>query len=423
MKTVVLKFGGTSVATPEQREIAMLRLREERERGFSPVAVVSAMGRAPEPYATDTLLALAGGRSGTHNADVAAACGELLSAAVFASALEAQGIAAFALSGAQAGIFTNENHGEAKILRVEPGRVREILDGGAIPVVAGFQGVSERGNVTTLGRGGSDLTAIALGHALDAERVDIYTDVSGAMTADPRRIAGAHTIDRASLEEMTELAEHGAKVMHHKAADFARRTNTPYAIKGLQSGEGTIVDEDVEHDRPVTGVTASGRVTWIRVIRGDIEDRQRRMHVELQMFQRIADAGISIDQVTINQAGVMFVVEGDRGTEIRQLLGDLNLAVRVREGCSKLSVVGAAMRYTPGVIHRIVQALSVVNVEIIHCTDSNITVSVLVPSQDAHRAEQAVHDEFHLENSVVTIDFPNVGQKMVMLKYAPLEKV
>jgi aspartate kinase len=229
--------------------------------------------------------------------------------------------------------------------------------------------------------------------------VDIYTDVSGAMTGDPRRIEGAHTIERASLEEMTELAEHGAKVMHHKAADLAQRTNTRYAIKGLHTGRGTIVDDNIEHEKPVTGVTASGRVTWIRVIRGDIEDQQRRMEVELQMFSRIGNAGISIDQVTINQAGVMFVVEGDRGAEIRHLLGDLNLAVRVREGCSKLSVVGAAMRYTPGVIHRIVYALSRVNVEIIHCTDSNITVSVLVPSADAHRAEQAVHDEFHLEHN------------------------
>jgi len=132
------------------------------------------------------------------------------------------------------------------------------------------------------------------------------------------------------------------------------------------------------------------------VIRGDIEDQQRRMQVELEMFRRVAQAGISIDQVTINQAGVMFVVEGDRGAEIRQLLGDLNLAVRVREGCSKLSVVGAGMRYTPGVIEQIVTALSSVNVEIIHCTDSNITVSVLVPATDAQRAEQAVHDQFRL---------------------------
>ena len=397
---VILKFGGTSLETPALREIAIARIRDEQERGCTPVAVVSAMGRSPEPYATDTLLSLAGVRSGTRAADLLASCGEVVSAAIFAAALEEHGIAAVPLTGAQAGIVTNGNHGDARISRVEPSRVRDILEVGAIPVVAGFQGTTEDGEITTLGRGGTDLTAIALGHALDAERVDIYTDVSGAMTGDPRRIEGAHTIERASLEEMTELAQHGAKVMHHKAADFAQRTNTPYAIKGLRTGEGTVVDDSIEHDKPVTGVTASGRVTWIRVIRGDVEDRQRRMQVELQMFQRIAGAGISIDQVTINQAGVMFVVEGDRGSEIRELLGDLNLAVRVREGCSKLSVVGAGMRYAPGVIHGIVQALSQADVEIIHCTDSNITVSVLVPSADAHRAEQAVHDRFHLEDKV-----------------------
>lgn len=400
MNVVVLKFGGTSIATPELRDIAVARLRDERDAGFAPIAVVSAMGRTPEPYATDSLLQLAPAAAGTRTSDLLIACGETISAAIFSATLERHGIAAVALTGAQAGIITNGRYGEAKILRVDPARVRTALEDGMIPVVTGFQGITEDGDVTTLGRGGTDLTAIALGHALGAERVDIYTDVSGAMTGDPRRISGAHTIERASLEEMTELAQHGAKVMHHKAADFAERTSTSYAIKGLRTGAGTIVDEHVEHEKPVTGVTASGRVTWIRAIRGDIEDQERRMQVELAMFLRIAQAGISIDQVTINQAGVMFVVEGDRGAEIRRLLGDLNLAVRVREGCSKLSVVGAAMRYTPGVIQQIVQALSRENVEIIHCTDSNITVSVLIPSADAHRAEQAVHDQFHLEDKV-----------------------
>ncbi len=397
---LVLKFGGTSVATRDQRELAMRRLREETANGHSVVAVVSAMGRAPEPYATDSLLSLSAtpGRSRTN--DVIASCGETLAAAVFTSELQAEGIDAFMLTGAQAGIITDDTFGDARITRVEPHRVQEALDAGVLPVVAGFQGMTEGGDITTLGRGGTDLTAIALGHALDAQRVDIYTDVSGAMTADPRRVQGAHTIERATLQAMTELAQHGAKVMHHKAADFARRTATPYTIKGLSTGKGTSVDETFESDAPVTGVTASGRVTWIRVIRGDIEDQQRRMQVELEMFRRVAEAAISIDQVTINQAGVMFVVEGDRGTEIRHLLGDLNLAVRVREGCSKLSVVGEGMRYAPGVIHRIVSALSRENVEIIHCTDSNITVSVLVPSADAQRAEQAVHDEFHLEDKV-----------------------
>jgi len=397
-RIAVLKFGGTSVATREMRAVAAERIRDAQANGFAVVAVVSAMGRAPEPYATDSLLRQIDGRSGTANADLVLACGELIASGVFADEMTAAGVPAQAISGAQAGIVTNAKHGDATILRVDPSRIVELLDRGIVPVVAGFQGATDDGTLTTLGRGGTDLSAIAIGHALSAERVDIYTDVSGAMTGDPRRLENAKTIERASLEEMAELAEHGAKVMHHKAADYAARTQTPYAIKGLQTDIGTIVDENANLHRPVTGVTATGRLTWIRVIRGDIENQTQRMQTELEMFKRVADAGFSIDQVTINQAGVAFVVLGDQGNELRRILGDLNLAVRVREGCSKISIVGTGMRDAVGVVHQIVQALSRANVEIIHCTDSNITVSVLVPEADSARAEAAVHDHFHLAN-------------------------
>ncbi len=195
---VVLKFGGTSLATPQVRALAVSRVREECDRGHAVVAVASAMGRAPDPYATDTLLSLIGGRGGTRTSDALLACGEIVSACVFADALEQAGLHALSLTGAQAGIVNRGNHGDAQILRVEPARVRQAIDEGSIPVIAGFQGLSESGDVTTLGRGGTDLTAIAIGHALEAERVDIYTDVDGAMTADPQRISGAHTIARAS---------------------------------------------------------------------------------------------------------------------------------------------------------------------------------------------------------------------------------
>jgi aspartate kinase len=355
------------------------------------------MGRFPDPYATDTLLALVESGSRGPNTDLLLAAGELISAAVFAEELVAGGTDAVALSGAQAGIITDKRHGDATILRVEPHAIEDVLQRGGVAVVAGFQGVAEDGTITTLGRGGTDLSAIAIGHALNAERVDIYTDVSGAMTADPRRIAGARTIERASLEEMTELADHGAKVMHAKAAGYANRMGTRYMVKGLQTDRGTLVDETVDHHRPVTGVTATGRLTWVRIIRGDIESPQRRMETELEMFRRIGQAAISIDQVTINQAGVSFVVNGDRGNEIRRLLGDLNLAVRVREGCSKLSIVGSGMRGAPGVVHQVVDALSRANIEIIHCTDSNVTISILVPEPEVTRAENAVHAEFGLD--------------------------
>ncbi|HET6275777.1 MAG TPA: aspartate kinase [Candidatus Cybelea sp.] len=401
MKTLaqvaVLKFGGTSVVNREERAIAYQRVRDARDAGFATVAVVSAIGRAPDAYATDTLLGLIEQRGGSANADLLLSAGELIAASIFADELSAGGIDAIALSGAQAGIVTDARHGDAQILRVDPRAVREALDCGAVPVVAGFQGATEEGAITTLGRGGTDLSAIAIGHALEAERVDIYTDVSGAMTADPRRVPEARTIPRASLVEMAELANHGAKVVHDKAAEYARRTGTRYALKGLHTDRGTLVDDRTGKASPITGVTSTGSVTWVRIIRGDIESPTRRMETELEMFRRVAETGISIDQVTINQAGVAFVVDGDRGNEIRKLLGDLNLAVRMREACAKLSIVGSGMRGAPGVVHRIVEALSRADVEIIHCTDSNVTISVLVPADQVTRAERAVHEHFGLD--------------------------
>ncbi len=393
----ILKFGGTSLATQQVRELAVQRVADARGKNFAVVTVVSAMGRTPEAYSTDALLELIGGRSGTRNADVLMASGEMISAAVFAEALVAAGIDAIALTGAQAGIVTDGAHGNASIVRVEPRTVKALADLGVVPVIAGFQGATDDAVITTLGRGGTDLTAVALGDALGAERVDIYTDVEGAMTADPRRVESARTIERASHEEISELSQHGAKVMHHKAADFASRSGMPYAIRSVETGAGTIIDDAVDHKRPVTGVTVSGGLTWVRAIRGDIVHQRQRMQTELEMFRRIAAEGISIDQVTINQAGVAFAVRADRGEDVRRVLTDLNLAVRFREGCSKLAVVGRGMFGTPGVVYEIASALSDANVEIIHCTDSNITVSVLVPEADVHRAEAAVHAHFHLD--------------------------
>jgi len=398
----VMKFGGTSVATPEQRAHLLARVRDAVAAGFSPVLVVSAMGRAPAPYSTDALLALLDGESATPESDLLLACGENIAAAVVAKYLRDNAIPARAFTGREAGIRTDARHGNARILAVDPTGLLGAIAAGYVPVVTGFQGASPEGATTTLGRGGSDLTAVAIGDALDAERIDIYTDVSGAMTADPRRVERARSIPQASLEEMAELASHGAKVMHAVAAEYARERERTYAIKGLVDDRGTLVVESMRHDAPVTGVAVSDRLTWVRVIRGDIESPKRRMEVELEMFARVASAGISIDQVAINQSGVSFVVDGDRGTELRALLGDLNLAVRVREGCAKLSIVGAGMRELPGVILRVVEALSAANVEVIHLTDSNVTISVLVPDPDAARAERAVFDAFELAEQKVT---------------------
>ncbi len=395
---MVQKFGGSSLATPELREIAASRVLETRARGASPVVVCSALGRTPDPYATDSLLALLGPSRGGANRDLLVSCGEAIACAVFAELLTSWGADAQAMTGGQAGIITDANFGDAKILHVRPKNVLAALERGIIPVVTGFQGVTEGGALTTLGRGGSDLSAIALGDALGSEAVEIFTDVSGVMTGDPRRIAGAHTIDRVSYAEMVELAADGAKVMHAKAAELARVTQTPYVVKGLRSNFGTTIDEGHKPERvkPVTGVTSMRDVVFVRMIQGEIDDLDARRELELELFRRLAERDISVDMINVNNAGIFFIVDSNRLETMRAELAGLNMALRARAHCAKISVVGAGMRGTPGVMYRVVQALSEAEIEIIHSTDSNITISVLVPEEDVVRAEQAIHDHFRL---------------------------
>jgi aspartate kinase len=413
-KTIVQKFGGSSLATAELREIAASRVLETRAKGFSPVVVCSALGRQPDPYATDSLLALLGPTRGGANRDLLLSCGESIACAIFAELLTSWGADAQAMTGAQAGIVTDANFGDAKILRVEPTNVFAALERGVIPVVAGFQGATESGAVTTLGRGGSDLSAIALGDALGSEAVEIFTDVSGVMTGDPRRIAGAHTVDRVNYAEMVELAADGAKVMHARGAELARTTETPYEVKGLRSNRGTTIDEGHKPDRlkPVSGITSLRDVVFVRIIQGEIDDVVKRRELELEVFRRLAEADVSVDMININNAGIFFIVDADKIAIARDVLAGLNLALRVRTHCSKISIVGAGMRGTSGVMYRVVQALAEMEIEIIHSTDSNITISVLVPEEDTQRAEQAIHDYFRLGRSHV----PGNGAEIRVLR-------
>jgi aspartate kinase len=413
-KTIVQKFGGSSLASAELREIAASRVLETRAKGFSPVVVCSALGRAPDPYATDSLLALLGPTRGGANRDLLLSCGESIACAIFAELLSSWGADAQAMTGAQAGIVTDANFGDAKILRVDPANLFAALERGVIPVVAGFQGATESGAVTTLGRGGSDLSAIALGDALRSEAVEIFTDVSGVMTGDPRRIAGAHTIDRVNYAEMVELAADGAKVMHARGAELARTTETPYVIKGLRSNFGTTIDEGHKPDRlkPVSGITSLRDVVFVRIIQGELDDVVKRRELEVELFRRLAEADVSVDMINVNNAGIFFIVDADKIAIARDVLAGLNVAIRVRTHSSKISIVGAGMRGTSGVMYRVVQALAEAEIEIIHSTDSNITISVLVPEEDTQRAEQAIHDYFRLGRSHV----PGGGAEITVLR-------
>jgi aspartate kinase len=391
----VMKFGGSSLASEELRDAATSRVIEAARAGNQVVVVTSAIGRAPDPYATDTLLGLAPNAQAGPNRDLLVACGEIISAAIFADLLEGRGVPARALTGAQAGIVTDATHGGARVLSVNPQAIRALLESGVTPVVCGFQGATEDGALTTLGRGGSDLTAVALAKALNHAALEIYTDVDGVMTADPKRVDRAKTLPALTFEELTELSEHGATVMHSKAADLARISQLNYSVRNLRTGSGTSIGASPIHDSasPVTGVAISFGYTFMHLVP---EAAALPGGWEQEALRKLADAGVSIDCVNVNSAGVFFIVRDADYELAARRLEPLPVAVRTQRNCAKISVVGAGMRGTPGVIYRAVRALGGAGVPIIHSTDSNITISLLVPGPLAGAAENALHDQFDL---------------------------
>jgi aspartate kinase len=309
--------------------------------------------------------------------------------------LESKGVPARALTGIQAGILTDATHGNARVLSVDPANLNGLLESGVTPVVCGFQGVAEDNAITTLGRGGSDLTAVALANALGDAALEIYTDVDGVMTADPKRVAAARTISDLTYEEVTELSEHGASVMYDKAADFARVSQIPYTVRNLRAGDGTKVGNQQAREPagPVTGVATSLGYTFMHLVP---DAAVLPGGWEQEAFRTLADAAISIDCVNVNSAGLFFIVRDAESERAQKGLEPLPVAIRTRRTCAKISVVGAGMRGTPGVMYRCVRALSAAGVPIIHSTDSNITISLLVPGVQAAAAENALHEHFNL---------------------------
>ena len=289
MRIVVQKFGGTSVVTPGSRQDVVERIKEALSEGLQVAVVVSAMGRAGDPYATDTLLGLLGDDQGAdadpRDRDLLAACGEIISCVVLAHTLRSRGIPAVALTGREAGIVTDDNFGNARIVRAEPDRVLDHLRQGRVAVVAGFQGATEDGQVTTLGRGGSDTTAAVLGAALRAERIDIFKDVPGVYTADPRLVPDAAMLERVTYREIVELAHSGAKVVHPRAVEIAMAGRIPMRILATDGRRpGTLVDDAggvgrsmFEADRVVTGV-AHVPVAGAVPLAGPRRGRRRRQH-------------------------------------------------------------------------------------------------------------------------------------------------
>ncbi|OIQ58870.1 aspartokinase [Moorella thermoacetica] len=401
MKVLVQKFGGSSVASPEQRLVVTGHIERACREGYQVVVVVSAMGRRGAPYATDTLLELLGDNEvDPRERDLLLACGEIISGVVLAGLLKSRDLPAVFLTGGQAGIITDAQFGDARILRVEPRRIQSYLDQGRIVVVAGFQGVTEAGEVTTLGRGGSDTTAVALGVALGAEAVEIFTDVDGVKTADPHIVSDARTLSTITYNEVCQMAYEGAKVIHPRAVEIARQKNIPLRIKStFNDGPGTLVvawqpgvtGVHISRDRVITGITHMDGLTQLRVSLPPGEGAG-------EVFSLLAQNNISVDFINVFPGELVFTVKSEVAQQALALIKGRGLEVTTRPGCAKVATVGAGMRGVPGVMAAIVTALEREGIKILQSADSYTSIWCLVDRKDMERAVQTLHREFKLND-------------------------
>lgn len=398
---IVQKFGGTSVSTPECREAAVARILEARQHGYQPVVVVSAMGRSGDPYATDTLINLVSS-SGTgleqRDLDMVMACGEIISAGVFVSLLRKRLGKVALLTGWQAGILTDERHGDARVIDVQPERIRRLMADGFLVVVAGFQGMSGQGEITTLGRGGSDTTAAAIGVALDADLVEIYTDVDGIMTADPRLVPEAKVLTVMDYSEVLQMAYEGAKVLHPRAVEMAMQKSVRLVVRRTEGTHpGTRIVNAVLYEglrqQPVIGVAYRIDIAQITV-----HPEPGIPGLDARIFHALAEAGVSLDLINVSPDSKQFTVRDEDVALVQAVLGEFPVQIRQRQGCARVSVVGIGMRGVSGVMARVVQAMTEGGVEILQTSDSHLTITCLIDHSGLTRAINSLHRAFQLGN-------------------------
>jgi len=404
MALLIQKFGGTSVGSLDRIQVVADIIEKTARAGNQLVVVLSAMSGE-----TDRLCQMAWRVSQNPNErelDMLLSSGERVTIALMTMTLQERGIRARSFTGRQVGIVTNSSHTKARIARVTADRVKATLADGVIPIVAGFQGINESSDVTTLGRGGSDLTAVALAAALKADRCVIYTDVEGVYTADPRIVPNARRLEKLSYEEMLELASLGAKVLQARSVEFAAKFGVPLEVKSsFTEGEGSLVThEDAEMERAsVSGVTGDRNQAKITVV--GVPDSPG---IAAKLFGAVANAAINVDMIIQNVSqdsltDISFTVpKGDlpEGLSlVRDIAKEIGArSVEVKDDIAKVSLVGVGMRSHSGVASRMFQTLSREGINIMMISTSEIKISCVIEEKFFELALRSLHDEFKLEN-------------------------
>jgi aspartate kinase len=412
MGLIVQKFGGTSVADAERIHKAARRAIEAQEAGNRVVVVVSAMGDT-----TDDLLDLAhkvcGYNGREYNPpkrelDQLLATGEQVTIALMAMAIHAQGKEAISFTGGQIGLVTDNAFSKARIQSINHNRIRNELEAGKIVIVAGFQGVTPDGDFTTLGRGGSNATLVALGAVLKADVCENYTDVDGIYTADPRLVPTARKIERISYDEMLELSGLGASVLQTRAVEFAKKYNVPIHVRNSQNGnEGTWITAET---KAMEHIVVSGAALKKNLVRVTIKQVPDQPGVAARIFSTIASSNIVVDDIIQNAmedgtANISFTVEGGDVADIKPVVDGLvktlggGTTAIFHADLAKVSVVGVGMRTHTGVAQRMFKALADAKINIQNITTSEIKISCIIDKNDGPQALKVVHDAFELERA------------------------
>lgn len=404
-KLIVQKFGGTSVADTDKIKNAAKIVIREKERGNDVVVVVSAMG-----HTTDHLVNMAKELNPNPSAremDMLLSTGECVSIALLTMAIQSLGHNAVSFNAMQIGIFTENIHSKARIVDIKTDKLKENIDKGNIIVVAGFQGVTEYGEITTLGRGGSDTSAVALAAALNAQRCDIYTDVEGVYTTDPRVVPNASRLDIISYEEMLELAHAGANVLHPRSVETAKHYAVPLRVRSSFNldNTGTLIVgvEKMEINKPVAGVAAD--LSQVRIVVCDVPDTPGEAAT---LFGSLAEENISVDMIIQSYArkvsktnDIAFTINKEDLPKAEELLEQVkvNLGaadVQIDENIAKISIIGAGMIDRPGIASAMFQTLADSGINIRMISTSEIKISCLINKEDAQKALKALHEVFKL---------------------------
>ena len=397
MMIVIQKFGGTTVSSVSKRLLVAKRIKDTIDLGLSPIAVISAIGRLGEPYSTDSLLSLVRpNRIKARDLDLLMSVGEIISCVLMVDTLASIGVNAKPYTGGQAGIITDESYGKANILHVKPEPILECLKKGIVPVVAGFQGITEHGQITTLGRGGSDTSAAILAKAVDADRIEIYTDVDGIMTADPNIVKEARKLNELSYSELFEMADQGAKVIHPKAVSIAMSKQIHLIIKNIAGNDpGTLISnrkiEKQKKDLVTSIVHISGRC--------QVKALYDKSDEKIGILKELADKGISLDIINVFPSHMVFTIEKQAKVQVEQILASMATSFSVLDGLCKVSIIGEGMKGVPGVIYKAIKLLSEQGIEVLQTSDSHTTISCLIKEKDAERAVSILHQGYCLLES------------------------